>query len=236
MFDELLKTINSLAGEAFLQTPPTAFDSAAKTSNVMATMKAKGFSTAIRYYDHSVSQPKLSGKCLTIDETVALLHNGFSIVPVYETTANPVAFTAGSGLNAGKIAAQYAEQKIKQPLSSAIYFAMDFDATEHQLTTNVLPFMRAVAEGLRHGHSTGIPYSVGVYGSGRTCERVLSERLADFAWLANATGWAGYKAFRQSGKWHILQHHTVFTKSKQPFAFDPDHVVADCGSFNLRTN
>ena len=58
---------------------------------------------------------------------------------------------------------------------------------------------------------------------------------AQYAWLANATGWSGCTRFERSGRWHLKQQHTRHVKDRSHYAYDPDIVGAqDVGQFNYR--
>jgi hypothetical protein len=135
----------------------------------------------------------------------------------------------------GKRAGWYATHSIHQPMASAMYFAVDTDIGDHEITTKTLPYFRGVAAGLKESCLGGIPYAIGVYGSGETCAAVLDAGLAKYAWLANATGWAGFKMFEGSGRWHLKQQNTQKLTGRPAYAFDPNYVGAsDIGQFNYR--
>jgi hypothetical protein len=120
-------------------------------------------------------------------------------------------------------------------MGSAIYFAVDTDIGRHEIKTKTLPYFRGVAAGLKESCLGGIPYRIGVYGSGETCAAVLDAGLAQYAWLANATGWAGFKTFESSGRWHLKQQLTQKLKGGSAYAFDPNYVGArQIGQFNSR--
>ena len=104
------------------------------------------------------------------------------------------AFTAQSGNLEGTYARNYAAKIIGQPADSAIYFGVDVDATAAQVNSNVLPYFKAVAAAF--GPDPTLPsYQIGVYGSGATCDAVMSAGLASHAWLAQSTGWRNYKPY-----------------------------------------
>jgi hypothetical protein len=88
---------------------------------------------------------------------------------------------------------------------SAVYFAVDFDATAGEIRSAIIPYFRGVARAF--AESNGLPvYRVGVYGSGAVCQAVLDAKLAELAWLSCSSGWSGSKTFVQSGRWTLRQH------------------------------
>ena len=217
-------------------TQPTAFDSAVNCAAALPKLKALGYDTAIRYYDHTVHDPVPSWKVLSVHEAVQIMSAGFNIVAVYESTNN-IKYMAGEadGLLHGKRAGWYATNKIHQPMGSAIYFAVDMDLGSSAINQKILPYFRGVAAGLKQTCAGGIPYDIGVYGSGDTCRAVLDAGLAKFAWLANATGWSGFKQFEASGRWHLKQQTTRKLTGGVAYGYDPNYVGAsDVGQFNYR--
>lgn len=103
----------------------------------------------------------------------------------------------------GGYARDYAERVINQPAGSAIYFGVDLDPTDEQITGNIRPYFEGVRGALRENGDQR--YKIGVYGSGATCAAILDAQLAEFAWLAQSTGWRDYKAFRDSNRWSLRQ-------------------------------
>ena len=108
------------------------------------------------------------------------------------------------------------------PDGAGIYFAVDCDASEQQISKLVLPYFASIASVLRPR------FRVGVYGSGLVCSRVLSARLADLAWLSASMGWRESREFLVSGAWQLAQKLPARVGH---FDFDPDDVRGDCGSF-----
>jgi Domain of unknown function (DUF1906)/Bacterial SH3 domain len=184
--------------------------------------------TVIRYYSRDTPS---STKRLTLREAGQFAAAGLRIGIVHESRAGNTigAFTAQSGSLEGVYARNYAAKIIGQPADSAIYFGADVDATAAQVNSNILPYFKAVAAAF--GPDPTLPsYQIGVYGSGATCDAVLSAGLASHAWLAQSTGWRGYKAFLQSKKWSLLQG---IGPAVAGVACDPNQASGDFGDFQF---
>jgi len=188
-----------------------------------------GKAFVVRYHASHTLQPQ---KRLTPREAAQLARAGLDIVTVYQDRANqPEDFSSERGEQDGRAAFTLASQ-VGQPSGSAVYFAVDADMSMAQVSDAVLPYFQGVRAGLAAmaggtGGSTG--FRVGVYGSGRVCQRVKENHaLAELSWLAQSTGWADSKTY---ATWDM----------KQGFASGPlcalgthwEHVEArgDAGAF-----
>ena len=191
-----------------------------------------GKAFVVRYHASHTLQPH---KRLTPREAAQLARAGLDIVTVYQDRGNqPGDFSLARGEQDGHAAFTFASQ-VGQPPGSAVYFAVDADMSMAQVNDAVLPYFQGVRAGLAAmaggtGGSTG--FRVGVYGSGRVCQRVKENHaLAELSWLAQSTGWADSKTY---ATWDM----------QQGFASGPlcalgthwEHVEArgDAGDFALR--
>jgi len=187
-----------------------------------------GVKTIIRYYSRDTLHPD---KRLTLKEAGQFAAAGLRLAIVHEARAGDAvsSFSEATGGLDGTYARRYGAKIIGQPANSTIYFGVDCDASQAQIKSNILPFFHGVSDAF--GPDPTLPnYRIGVYGSGLTCDAVLSAGLASNAWLAQSTGWRGYKAFLQSRKWSLLQG-PVGKVAGVPC--DPDQANGDFGDFQL---
>jgi hypothetical protein len=160
-------------------------------------VRAAGHTFVCRYYSRTTKQPQ---KVLTRDEALALTAADVQIVAVYEDAPlNPAYFSRQRG-RADAVGAVDLARAVGQPAGSALYFAVDYDATADATTGAITEYFRGVQEGLA---SRAASYVIGVYGSGRVCARIKDDLgLAALAWLAESTGWAGSSTYTT---WDIRQ-------------------------------
>jgi uncharacterized protein RhaS with RHS repeats len=182
-------------------------DTPQNCTSKVSCLKQAGVSVVLRYYARA-SQPELPEKRLTRPEAVALSQAAISVGVVYQYKANnPTTFSKTKGLSDGRYARQYAANQIKQPGESAIYFGVDFDVSDNQMDSHIVPHFEAI--GSVFNENNGLPaYDIGVYGSWIACSRLVSLGLAKLAWLAQSTGWGGkegYKAYLSSRDWTLSQ-------------------------------
>jgi Domain of unknown function (DUF1906)/Bacterial SH3 domain len=188
----------------------------------------------IRYYNfsNSLSFPE---KCLQLAEAQALGSQGLQIGVVFQQRQNQVAdFTELKGEAAGRRAYRYAHDSIGQPSGSAIYFAVDFDASPDQIENNIAPYFEGVKRAFDEESGAAPEYRVGAYGSGLVCSTLTSKGLIDLVWLAMSRGFSGTREALAAGELHLAQSAASATLCGIGVDFnDPNPARADFGTFTL---
>jgi hypothetical protein len=149
------------------------------------------------------------------------------IVAVWEAASNHASyFTHLSGVD-DSTSAYHQAHTISQPAESAICFAVDYDASGTDIVGPINEYFRGIAAGFAAAGGEAPDYRIGVYGSGQVCQALIQAGLAEYAWLAMSTGWAGSRNFTA---WHIKQG-----KSLPSLTFDHDSNEAkdDYGGFQV---
>lgn len=183
-------------------------------------IKAAGYSFVARYYSHSAY------KNLTHAEALNLTAAGLYTVAVWETAGDqPSHFNYARGKQDALDALAFAQNTIKQPGNSTIYFAVDYDATSADIAGSIRAYFQAINDVFKLAHA---PYAVGVYGSGAVCNYLMAAKLATFDWEAMASGWSGSRHFTGG---NILQKGTVNMGGIQ---FDGDSTVGNGGGFQVK--
>jgi hypothetical protein len=131
-----------------------------------------------------------------LQEAKELLDKGIQIVTVYEDGPTEAAyFSSSRGQQDGRNANDFAAA-IGQTAGSAIYFAVDYDASESHTQGVIEKYFEGVLDGLAAAGGGKAQYEIGVYGSGRVCSHIKeTKKLAKFSWLAESHGWAGHAAY-----------------------------------------
>ena len=162
-------------------------------TNHATCLKGAGIDWVGRYYKHGSS-------CLTRSEASVLSHAGLYIVTVVEAGFPTSAgyFSHAKGLSDGAWAYRYAHEVIGQPGGSAIYFAVDFDASLEDLAGPIKSYF----QGIHEAFGPNPLYAVGVYGSGATCASITKNTPTQYSWLTMSKGWRGGRTFKG---WNINQ-------------------------------
>ncbi|MFC0334690.1 glycoside hydrolase domain-containing protein [Paenibacillus sepulcri] len=175
-------------------------DTTVNCHSLAAAIKEAGYDFVCRYYNRN--NP---GKNVTRKEAEALSGAGLHLVAVWENgfPTSPGYFSYAAGKRDGCDAHRYA-RSIGQPANTPIYFTVDFDASQEELSGGVSRYMQGVIDAFREEAAAGTLYDIGIYGSGLTCRHMrdaFSGGIA-YAWLAESRGWSGYASFSD---WNIKQ-------------------------------
>jgi hypothetical protein len=153
-------------------------------------LRDAGKSFVVRYHSARTTQPE---KRLRPREAAELARAGLDLACVYQDNALlPEDFGRARGVEDGQAAFAAAGQ-VGQPPGSGLYFAVDHDFSLSETRSFVLPYFEGVRTGLMEAaNAQAVPFRIGVYGSGLTCQIVKdNEALAELSWLAESTGWRG---------------------------------------------
>lgn len=199
------------------------FDASANTAALASQLPGAGMSFAARYYSAG------SSKNLTVAEAQALSAAGIQIVAVYEDSNDAVGhFSASTGTAQANRALQLAAE-IGQPAGSAIYFAVDYDATQADVNGPITQYFQAVKAAF---DGAGTQYRIGVYGGGMVCQAIQQAGLAELTWLAQSTGFPGYLSFRPNA--NIVQLWPSRTILNGHLGVDDDIAqTEDFGAFTV---
>jgi hypothetical protein len=200
-------------------------DTARQTTARLDCLKAAGAQGVIRYYARTTAMPE---KRLTRGEAQAIIAAGLPLAVVHQAANNsPEAFSHQRGVLEGAHSRNVAATEIGQPDGSAIYFAVDYDASEAELRDRIIPYFQGVQQAF--AASPDLPeYRVGAYGSGLVCRTLLDRRLADFAWLSQSTGHREHAAFKASRRWSLSQGPS---RQLCGISLDPNDWAPEFGQF-----
>jgi hypothetical protein len=195
-------------------------DLATDSSDVLNELKSSHVDFVARYY----RSPESRWPALSPSEAQRLSSSGIKIVAVWEAhSRNPAYFSYSQGYQDALTAAGEA-RAVGQPVGSAIYFAVDFNA---QWLMPIDGYFRGIAEGLAAANGGHAGYQVGVYGSGLVCDALKRSGLARYCWLSNAFAWDGSTAYEE---WNIRQGSRL---SELSFNQDSDEARDEYGAFQV---
>ena len=189
----------------------------------LAALKADGIEAVIRYISTNTS----GEKCVKPAEARSMAAAGIKLGLVFEVWGGEGNFQHGdinadTGRAHGAFARSWAAN-VGAPPEAIIWFAVDTDATDRQISQLVLPYFRAAKA------TIGGSFKCGIYGCGAACQAALDSGVVDAAWLSNAMGWNGSRAFKLTNKWTLLQH---LDTTLHGLSVDPDESAGpEYGAF-----
>ncbi|WP_307037355.1 glycoside hydrolase domain-containing protein [Streptomyces canus] len=163
-----------------------------------ATLKAAGIKYVGRYLTNP-SGKSLPEKAIQPGELQTITENGLRCFPIYQTTGDDVSdFDYAAGRTAGYAAVNAAlDHGFKN--GTRIFFSVDFDAVDDQITESILPHFKGINEAMA---DSGNPYEIGVYGSRDVCARVGGAGYSTASFLADMSpGFVGNAGHQLPDDW-----------------------------------
>lgn len=187
--------------------PAVACDTATPLTAVSAAgLYAAGYRAVGRYLVTAGSDP--TWKVLQPGELATIFAAGLRVFPIFQLAGNTLGyFTEAKGYSDGQ-AAVAAAGSFGFLDHTTIYFAVDYDAQDAEITSNVLPYFRGVLRGMRAG--SGRAYPAGVYGTRNVCTRVSEAYGLQHSFVSDmSTAYSGNMGFALPVNWSIDQVVTV---------------------------
>ncbi|MCC2252096.1 DUF1906 domain-containing protein [Virgibacillus sp. AGTR] len=151
-------------------------------------------------------------KAMTQEELNVLAVNGIRVFPIYQDGGwYAEYFNYERGFSDGLRATEAAE-RLGFPYGTTIYFAVDFDAYDFEVTNLILPYLRGVKQALNStaGESGLNKYKLGVYGPRNICIRAYGDSIvnAEHSFVANmSTGFSGNLGYPMPTNWSFSQFY-----------------------------
>lgn len=167
-------------------------------------------------------------KALTHAEIDIIFAAGLRFFPIYQTSGNNLSyFNSNRGISDAK-AAYEAALALGIPFQTIIYFAVDFDAIDANITNAILPYFQAVKSNLSG-------YRVGIYGARNVCRRVAAAGYSVSSFVSGmSTGFSGNLGFAIPDDWAFDQFANV-TIGSGAGALEIDKVAYSGRNSAIRT-
>ncbi|MGW6892248.1 glycoside hydrolase domain-containing protein [Streptomyces chartreusis] len=145
-------------------------------------------------------------KMIKPGELQTIASNGMHCFPIYQTFSDGASyFTYNQGTRDGLDAIDWAKYHGFKD-GTRIYFAVDYDAYDHEVTSNILPHFRGISRAVLENSR----YRVGIYGPRNVCRRVREAGYTDAGFVSDmSSGFSGNLGFPMPGDWAFDQIVTV---------------------------
>lgn len=196
-----------------------------------------GYRYVGRYLTGNVNvNGSLISKALTISELNIIFDAGLKVFAIYQSGVPSVNYFSYEQGQLDATFALNAAVSLGIPYHEKIYFAVDYDMTKPQITTNVLPYFRGIRNIINNNNNK---YSIGIYGARNVCTRVCSAHLASSSFVADmSTGYSGNMGFPIPKNWAFDQFYEIssFISPDGNFAIDKDAYSRRYSGFNILVN
>lgn len=168
------------------------------------TLKNANYEVVGRYLTGVVASG--ASKALTRSEMNVIFNAGLRFFPIFQTSGDSINYFKYSQGIEDAYEAISSARKLGIPEQSVIYFAVDFDAMDYQVTENIIPYFTGVEEIM----SRLSLYRMGVYGARNICTRVSEECGAVYSFVGDmSTGYSGNLGYKMPTNWAFDQFVTI---------------------------
>lgn len=184
------------------------------TPAILQYLKNNGYQIVGRY---------LTGgdfKELRAGEAKFIINNGLKLFLIFqESTTDLSYFTTERGLQDAKKAVEAARKHGIED-NSVIYFAVDTDPQDAEITTYILPYFKSISENISNN------FKVGVYGTRNVCTKVMNLGYAETCFVSDmSTGYSGNMGFKMPSNWNLDQFNELSNINIGNETFDLDKVA-----------
>lgn len=172
------------------------------TDEFAEQLKADGYEIVGRYLTEPGQEslnPADYFKAIRPGELERIVKHGLKYFPIFQEYSTKLThFTPENGKRHAREAVK-AAQRLGIP-QTVIYFAVDYDATDPEVTAAIMPYFKAVHENMLGG------YKVGIYASRNICARVCEAGYAVSSFVSDmSTGFSGNLGFPIPTNWNYDQ-------------------------------
>lgn len=176
------------------------------TTARISTLKSNGISIVGRYLTNTPGGTL--NKKLQEGEAKRIINNDLKLFPIFQQSGNSASYFTENQGKTDIILACDAANSYNIPLRSVIYFAVDFDVTDAQITNYILPYFKGLNEALKSEYNN--LYKIGIYAPRNACQRVLNANYAVTSFVSDmSTGFSGNMGFKMPSKWTFDQYANV---------------------------
>ena len=183
--------------------PGTACDTRMQlTTTTAPLLRSLGYTTVGRYLTRARVVNALE-KDIKAGELEKIFAAGLSVFPIYQENGSTSSnFSYVAGVDAG-YRADSAARRHGIPAGTTIYFSVDYDATDADISAAVLPHFRGLRDALVR---RGDRYSVGTYGTRNVCQSTADADLSKHSFVAGmSTGYSGNLGYPLPTNWAFDQ-------------------------------
>lgn len=183
------------------------------TPNFAKLLKKNGYNIVGRYLadtDNGLKEGELS----------TIFNGDLKMFPIYQGNGRVESdFSEAYGLRDARTASRLALSS-GLPEGTIIYFAVDYDATDHQVANSILPYFKGV------NFAIDKRYKVGVYGPRNICTRVKNAGYSVSSFVSDMSGgFSGNIGYKLPDDWEYDQIANTRLNDSEYGSLEIDRVV-----------
>ncbi|MEK5210022.1 glycoside hydrolase domain-containing protein [Bacillus sp. FSL R5-0603] len=181
------------------------------TAEKAQTLRNNGYKTVGRYLTGNVrTSSGLTSKALTSKELAVILDAGLKVFPIYQDGGYESSYFVKDQGTRDAYSAASAARRLGFPSGTTIYFAVDFDAYDYEVTDKIIPYFQEIKSAFTKMQTfpTAPKYEIGVYGPRNICIRTAEAGLTKYSFVANmSTGFSGNLGYPMPNNWAFDQFY-----------------------------
>ncbi|WP_449062023.1 glycoside hydrolase domain-containing protein [Planomonospora algeriensis] len=187
--------------------PGTAADCITTITDARAkALHDAGYRVIGRYLDERPSKNYLN-KRIQPGELEVIFRNDLKVFPISQYYGGEVSYFTYEQGHKDAVDAHTAAVEYGFDSGTVIYFAVDYDATQAEIESNIIPYFRGVVSGLV---SKGKRYVHGVYGSRNVCAQVTKTTMARWSFVSGmSVAFSGNMGYPLPENWSFNQIQTL---------------------------
>ncbi|GED03213.1 glycoside hydrolase domain-containing protein [Bacillus atrophaeus] len=181
------------------------------TAETAQTLRNNGYKIVGRYLTGNVrTSSGLASKALTAKELSTIFDAGLRVFPIYQDGGYESSYFVKDQGTRDAYSAASAARRLGFPSGTTIYFAVDFDAYDYEVTDKIIPYFQEIKSAFAkmQTFSTAPKYEIGVYGPRNICIRTAEAELTKYSFVANmSTGFSGNLGYPMPDNWAFDQFY-----------------------------
>ncbi|MGZ0712564.1 glycoside hydrolase domain-containing protein (plasmid) [Coraliomargarita sp. W4R53] len=188
----------------------------------LSALRGAGYTHFGRYLTNTPDD--IPDKCVKWGEMERIITAGGKVFPLFQTGGGtPSHFTYERGTQVAEEAGN-AAWAYRVPTNSIVYFSVDYDAYDWEVTDSIIPYFQGIRDVLNA--STDV-YRVGVYGPRNVCTRLATAGLAVSSFVSDmSTGYSGNLGQKLPSNWAFDQIQTIWVGSNSGLVQIDKNIVS----------
>ncbi|HEY4399195.1 MAG TPA: glycoside hydrolase domain-containing protein [Lactobacillaceae bacterium] len=159
-----------------------------------------------RYLTGTVGAEEIP-KNLTRAEVESILDAGLALIPIYQDNYPTIDYFTEAQGQSDAYQAMLAAAKLGLPAGTYIYFAVDIDAQQGDIDTNILPYFKGVQSTIL-SNQFNVLYHYGVYGTRNVVQNIYDFDSSILGYISNmSSGYSGNLGYAQPLNWAFDQFY-----------------------------